>query len=68
MKGTQFYGCSVVRTDPQVVHSYADFAVLFWDVLFKVLIEAGLYWANPWDRWPVVNPLCQKPSIQAYYN
>ncbi len=43
-----------VRTHPEVIHSLAEPAVLLWDFLLKVLIEAGLHRGELGKRWPVV--------------
>lgn len=44
----------VVHTHPEVVHPLADPAVLLWDFLLKVLIEARLHREDFGKRGPVV--------------
>ena len=48
--------CNAIRlhTHPEIVHSLADSAVVFWDFLLKILIEAGVHREELWKRWPVV--------------
>lgn len=43
-----------LRTHPEVIHPLADPAVLLWDVLLKVLIEAGIHREELGKRRPVV--------------
>lgn len=52
--GTEHILHATVRTHPEVIHSLADPAVLLWDFLLKVLIEAGLHRGELGKRRPVV--------------
>lgn len=43
-----------VLTHPEVVHSLADSAVVLWDFLLEVLMEAWLHREELGKRWPIV--------------
>jgi hypothetical protein len=45
-------------THPQVVDHLADPAVLLWDVLREVLVEARFHGKASWERRPVVLLAC----------
>jgi len=47
-----------VLTHPQVVNHFADPAVLLWDVLGEVLVEARFDGKAFWERRPVVLLAC----------
>lgn len=57
-KSLQVLGKEIQRvrlhTHPEVVHSLADSAVVFRDLLLEVLIKARLYGKEFRKRWPVV--------------
>lgn len=54
-----------LRTHPEVIHPLADPAVLLWDVLLKVLIEAGIHREELGKRRPVVLFSCRTQTFPA---